>query len=42
MGGVFAAVKLEKNDDVAESGLDGLGAGDGVAPGFRFPNGELA
>ena len=32
---VFAAVKLEKEDDVAESGFESLSAGDGVAPGLR-------
>ena len=33
--GVFAAVKLEKEDDVAESGFESLSAGDGVVPGLR-------
>ena len=33
--GVFAAVKLEKEDDVAESGFESLSTGDGVVPGLR-------
>ena len=33
--GVFAAVKLEKEDDVAESGFKSLSTGVGVAPWLR-------